>query len=94
MNANKCLGRLYPHAAEVCIVLEVFSFQKLVGAELNLSTDFSTGEVEMFTKVSLQKSAATLRRPPRPIALPSHKRDRAQGADAIRPPDRSILLAP
>jgi hypothetical protein len=57
MNANKCLRRLYPHAAEVCILLEVFSFQKLVGAELNLSTEFSTGEVEMFTKLSAEKLA-------------------------------------
>ncbi|HZE72560.1 MAG TPA: hypothetical protein VE135_23875 [Pyrinomonadaceae bacterium] len=54
MNANKCLGRVYPHAAEVCIVLEVFSFQKLVDAKLNLSTEFSTGEVEMFTKLSAE----------------------------------------
>ena len=62
MNANKCLGRLYPHAAEVCNLLEVYIFQKLVGAELNLSTEFSTGEVEMFTKVSLQEPATNLHR--------------------------------
>ena len=58
MNANKCLRRLYPHAAEVCILLEVLRFQKLVGAELKLSTDLSTGDVEMFTELSLARQKA------------------------------------
>jgi len=46
MNANNTLRTSYPHAARVCILLEVFKNQKLSELTPIFSTEFSTGEVE------------------------------------------------
>lgn len=92
--ANETFRTSYPHAAEECILLKVYIYQKLREFSPIFSTDFSTGPVEVSRK-SVEPSVIVLgRRPSHPNQIPSRKPDQVPLADGNRRQDQLVPLVP